>query len=84
MRFGTCNQSPKSKEKFINEPYLTKIAKIRAFCGIFENYFLKKSNIFILVSGTFRKLQIGLIKSFNYSKTSFIGTFCFSSSHHSL
>ena len=45
MNFGTLYRSRKSKDKFVNQPHLTKIVKIETFF-----VFLKKSKISILVS----------------------------------
>ena len=65
LSVGTLYRSGKSKDKFGNQPYPTKIVETTIFCVLVRN-FLKKSKILILVfDSAYKSLQIIYITFFD-------------------
>ena len=65
MRFGTLYQKPKSKEKFVNQLYPTKISKIRAFLVFMKTNFWKIQIFrynFLILSSKLYKFSCGVFQ----------------------
>ena len=59
LSFGILYQSRKKKDKFVNQPHLIKIVKMRAFFVFLKFFYFEKSKIAILVSdGAHKSLLI--------------------------
>ena len=63
MSFGILYRGQKSKDEFDNLPHPTKIVKTRIFCD-FENNFMKKFKIELLVSDSAHKSLLVILITF--------------------